>query len=118
MGMDPGAAKVLGEFIHLVEAVSGAFIASYTTIYVAKLHATRSEKVPPTDTTRQRKSRTKQRKEPIKETELFSVSVVASLICSLAVVSVFVYIPIVSNYALWFAVAAFIILIRHYFSEK
>ena len=41
---------------------------------------------------------------------IFDVHVVTLIIAGLAVVSVFVYIPVVSNYAFWFLLAAYIML--------
>jgi hypothetical protein len=45
--------------------------------------------------------------------DIFSVHVVSLLLVGLAVVAVFVYIPIVSDYAFWFVVAAYVLLAGH-----
>ena len=44
---------------------------------------------------------------------IFSVHIVSLLIAGLAVVAVFVYIPIVSDYAFWFLVAAYVMVAGH-----
>jgi hypothetical protein len=42
--------------------------------------------------------------------DIFSVHVVSLLLMGLAIVAVFTYIPFVSDYAFWFAVAAYVML--------
>jgi hypothetical protein len=44
---------------------------------------------------------------------IFSVHIISLVIAGLAVVSVFVYIPIVSDYAFWFLVWAYVMLAGH-----
>jgi hypothetical protein len=45
--------------------------------------------------------------------DIFSVHVVSLLLVGLAVVAVFVYIPLVSDYAFWFVVAGYVMLAGH-----
>jgi hypothetical protein len=45
--------------------------------------------------------------------DIFSVHVVSLLLVGVAVVAVFVYIPVVSDFAFWFVVAGFIMLYGH-----
>ncbi len=45
--------------------------------------------------------------------DIFSVHVVTLLIAGLAIVAVFTYIPIVSDFAFWFMLAAYIMLAQH-----
>ena len=44
---------------------------------------------------------------------IFGVHIISLLIAGLSVVAVFVYIPIVSDYAFWFLVAAYVMLAGH-----
>jgi hypothetical protein len=44
---------------------------------------------------------------------IFSVHVVSLIIAGLAVVAVFVYIPLVSDFAFWFMLAAYIMLAEY-----
>jgi hypothetical protein len=44
---------------------------------------------------------------------IFSVHVISLIVAGLAVVAVFVYIPFVSDYAIWFLVAAYVMLAGH-----
>jgi hypothetical protein len=44
---------------------------------------------------------------------IFSVHVISLIVVGLAIVAVFVYIPFVSDYAFWFAAAAYIMLAGH-----
>jgi len=44
---------------------------------------------------------------------IFSVHVICSIIAVLAIVSVFVYIPFVSDYAFWFLFVAYVSLAGH-----
>jgi len=44
---------------------------------------------------------------------IFSVHIISLLIAGLAVVSVFVYIPFVSDFAFWFLVAAYVMVAGH-----
>jgi hypothetical protein len=45
--------------------------------------------------------------------DIFSVHVVSLVLTGLAIVAVFVYIPVVSDYAFWFVVAAYVMLAGH-----
>ena len=45
--------------------------------------------------------------------EIFSVHVISLLLVGLAIVAVFNYIPVVSDYAFWFVVAAYVMLAGH-----
>jgi hypothetical protein len=42
--------------------------------------------------------------------DIFNVHVVSLMIVGLAIVAVFTYIPVVSDYAFWFVVAAYVML--------
>ena len=44
---------------------------------------------------------------------IFSVHIISLLVAGLAVVAVFIYIPIVSDYAFWFLVAAYVMVAGH-----
>jgi hypothetical protein len=44
---------------------------------------------------------------------IFSVHIISLLIAGLSVVSVFVYIPFVSDFAFWFLVAAYVMVAGH-----
>jgi len=44
---------------------------------------------------------------------IFSVHIISLLVAGLAVVAVFVPIPIVSDYAFWFLVAAYVMVAGH-----
>jgi hypothetical protein len=45
--------------------------------------------------------------------DIFNVNLVAMLIAGVAIVSVFVYVPIISDFAFWFMLAAYLLLFHH-----
>jgi hypothetical protein len=45
--------------------------------------------------------------------DIFNVNLVAMLIAGLAIVAVFVYVPVVSDFSFWFMLTAYLMLFHH-----